>query len=95
MVKDAEDNAALDKERVEKITIKNNADTLCYQTKAQLETLESTISADEKTRIEGLVTELELAIKNENYDEIATLTTTLTQSLSEISSSAPPEVEVQ
>jgi len=94
MVKDAEDNAALDKERAEKIALKNNADTLCYQTKTQLETLGSTISSDEKTRIEGLVTELEFAIKNESYDEITTLTTTITQALSEISSSAP-EVEVE
>merc|ERR1712164_144773 len=45
MVKDAEANATADKEKSEQIETKNQAEALCYQTKKQLEQLESTISA--------------------------------------------------
>merc|ERR1711968_12680 len=47
MVKDAEANAAADKEKSEQIDIKNQSEALCYQTRKQLEQLESTINADE------------------------------------------------
>jgi|TARA_B110000003_G_scaffold252970_1_gene267933 molecular chaperone DnaK len=67
MVKDAEANATADKEKSDQIDTKNQAEALCYQTKKQLEQLESTISADEKTKIESLVTELEDVTKNEDY----------------------------
>ena len=46
MVKDAETNAAADKERSEQIATKNESEALCYQTKKQLEQLEATASAD-------------------------------------------------
>merc|ERR1711981_1054380 len=59
MVKDAEANANADKERAEQIDLKNQAETLCYQTSKQMEQLESTIPAEEKQKIETLVAELE------------------------------------
>merc|ERR1712078_451913 len=55
MVKDAEANAAADKEKSDQIEIVNQAEALCYQTKKQLEQLESTIGEDEKKKIEGLI----------------------------------------
>merc|ERR1712159_810613 len=58
MVKDAEANASADKEKSEQIEIKNQAEALCYQTKKQLEQLESTITADEKQKVESLISEL-------------------------------------
>ena len=67
MVKDAEANATADKERSEQIDTKNQSEALCYQTKKQLEQLESTITSGEKQKIESLVTELEGAISNEDY----------------------------
>merc|ERR1712010_63558 len=42
MVKDAEENANADKEKAEQIDLKNQAETLCYQTSKQMEQLEST-----------------------------------------------------
>merc|ERR1711939_726190 len=42
MVEEAEQNAASDKEKSEQIDVKNKADSLCYQTKKQLEQLEAT-----------------------------------------------------
>merc|ERR1712100_736231 len=67
MVKDAEANAAADQERSKQIEIKNKSEALCYQTKKQLEELDNTATSEEKQKIEGLVSELEEAIKNENY----------------------------
>ena len=66
MVKDAEANASIDKEKSEQIETKNQAEALCYQTKKQLEQLESTISSDEKQKIESLVSELEEVIQKED-----------------------------
>jgi len=59
MVKDAETNAASDKEKSEQIETKNQSEALCYQTKKQLEQLKSTISSEEEKKIESLITELE------------------------------------
>merc|ERR1712100_945480 len=65
MVKDAETNAASDKEKSDQIETRNQSESLCYQTKKQLEQLESTISAEEKEKIETLITTLEGAINKE------------------------------
>ena len=67
MVKDAEANANADKEKAEQIDLKNQAETLCYQTSKQMEQLESTIPAEEKQKIETLVAELEEVTKKEDY----------------------------
>jgi molecular chaperone DnaK len=67
MVKDAEANAATDKEKSEQIDLKNQSDALCYQTRKQIEELGDKISSDEKVKIEDLITKLEDATKQENY----------------------------
>jgi molecular chaperone DnaK len=67
MVQDAEANATADKEKSEQIETKNQAEALIYQTKKQLEQLESTITSDEKQKIEALLTELEAATQKEDY----------------------------
>ena len=48
MVEEAEQNAAFDKEKSEQIDVKNKADSLCYQTKKQLEELSSKLEAADK-----------------------------------------------
>ena len=70
MVKDAESNAVADKERSEQIETKNQSESLCYQTKKQLEQLESTITSEEKQKIENLVSELEEVTKKEDYSSM-------------------------
>merc|ERR1711871_1325966 len=72
MVQDAEANAAVDKEKSEQIDTKNQSEAPCYQTKKQLEQLESTITADEKQKIEGLVDDLEEAIQKDDYASMET-----------------------
>jgi len=88
MVKDAEINAAADKERSEQIDIKNQAESLCYQTKKQLEQLEATISPEEKQKIESLVSELEEATKNDNYNSMKDLTENLKKAVMEVGEKA-------
>jgi len=73
MVKEAEMNAAADKKKSEEIELKNQADSLCYQTKKQLEDLNSKIEAKDKEKIESLVANLETAVQTENFESMKTL----------------------
>jgi molecular chaperone DnaK len=88
MVEDAEANAAADKEKSEQIETKNQSEALCYQTRKQLEQLEATIGADEKQKIEGMVSELEEAVKAENYASMKELTETLKKAVMEVGEKA-------
>ena len=88
MVKDAEANATADKEKSEQIETKNQAEALCYQTKKQLEQLESTISAEEKEKIETLITTLEGAINKEDYSGMKETMETLKKALMEVGEKA-------
>ena len=72
MVEDAEANAVADKEKIEKIEVKNQAETICYQAKKQLETIES---PEEKQKIEGVVSKLEAAVQKEDYSAMKELIT--------------------
>ncbi|MGL6137222.1 MAG: Hsp70 family protein, partial [Planktothrix sp.] len=81
MVREAEQNAATDKERRERIERKNQADTLSYQAEKQLNELGDKVPESDKTKIEGMVKELREAIAQEDDDKIKTLTTDLQQAL--------------
>jgi len=91
MVKDAEANATADKERSEQIDTKNQSEALCYQTKKQLEQLESTITSGEKQKIESLVTELEGAISSENYSMMKDRMESLKKAVMEVGEKAYKE----
>jgi molecular chaperone DnaK len=93
MVKDAEANASADKEKSEQIEIKNQAEALCYQTKKQLEQLESTITADEKQKVESLISELEKAVQDDNYSAMKDMTENLKKVVMEIGEKAYKEAE--
>merc|ERR1739838_113844 len=84
MVEEAEANAATDKEKSEQIETKNQSEALCYQTKKQLEQLESTISAEEKEKIETLITTLEGAINKEDYSGMKDTMETLKRAVMEV-----------
>jgi len=87
MVKEAEKNAATDRERREKIDRKNQADSLVYQAEKQISELGDKVPAADKTKVEGLIQDLKDAIAKEDDDRIKTLTTELQQSLYSIGSS--------
>ena len=86
MVREAEQNATADKERREKIDLKNQADSLTYQAEKQINELGDKVPAADKTKVEGLVKDLRDAIAKEDFDQIKTLTGELQQSLYTISS---------
>jgi len=52
MVKDAESNASADKDKREKIDLKNQAETLVYQTEKQLGELGDKVDAAVKSKVE-------------------------------------------
>ncbi|MBE9013107.1 molecular chaperone DnaK [Pseudanabaenaceae cyanobacterium LEGE 13415] len=85
MVRDAEVNASADKERRERIDLKNQADSLAYQAEKQIGELGDKVPEADKTKVEGLVKDLRDAIAQEDFDRIKTLQTDLQQSLYGIS----------
>jgi len=81
MVKQAEQNAAVDKERREKIDRKNQADSLAYQAEKQLNDLGDKVPAADRTKVEGLVKDLRDAISKEDDEQIKRLMPELQQTL--------------
>ena len=88
MVKDAETNAAADKEKSDQIDIKNQSDALVYQTRKQLEELGEKVPADEKTKLDELITKLEDAIKNEDYTTMKELNESIKNKMMELGQQA-------
>ncbi|HEY9627653.1 MAG TPA: molecular chaperone DnaK [Coleofasciculaceae cyanobacterium] len=87
MVRDAENNASTDKERRERIDLKNQADSLAYQAEKQMTDLGDKVPAEEKAKVDELVKNLRDAVTQEDFDKIKSLTTELQQVLYTIGSS--------
>jgi molecular chaperone DnaK len=81
MVREAEMNASTDKERREKIDLKNQADSLAYQAEKQLSELGDKVPEADKTKVDGLVKDLRDAIQSEDFEKIKTQKTELEQAL--------------
>ena len=81
MVKDAESNASADKEKREKIDLKNQAETLVYQAEKQLGELGDKVEADAKAKVEEKATKLKEAAEKEDFDSMKTLLEELQQEL--------------
>nr|YP_009510474.1 Hsp70-type chaperone [Gracilaria caudata]AXI96147.1 Hsp70-type chaperone [Gracilaria caudata] len=84
LVKEAEENSELDKQKREQIDLKNQADALCYQSQNQLDEFKDKISEDEKQRIQKLIDSLKLFIKEDNYEQIENLKNQLQQAMMNI-----------
>ncbi|WP_312833121.1 molecular chaperone DnaK [Sedimentibacter saalensis] len=78
-VKEAEQYAEEDKKRKEDIEIKNNADTLVYQTEKTLKDLEGKISAEEKASAQSAADELKKAIESNDTAQMKDKTEKLTK----------------
>lgn len=79
MKNDAKEHAAEDKKKKESVEVRNQADTLVFQTKKQMEELKDKIPADLKTKLEEEVTKVEEALKTDNTDAIKSATESLTK----------------
>lgn len=73
MVKDAEANASVDKERRERIDLKNQAETLVYQAEKQLGELGDKVSAEAKAKVEEKRAKLNEALQKEDFDTLQPL----------------------
>jgi chaperone protein DnaK len=81
MVKDAESNAATDKEKREKIDLKNQAETLVYQSEKQLGELGDKVGAEDKAKVESSSAKLKEAIAKEDFDTMKSELEILQQAL--------------
>nr|QJF58239.1 heat shock protein 70 chaperone [Corallina officinalis]QJF58438.1 heat shock protein 70 chaperone [Corallina officinalis]QJF58637.1 heat shock protein 70 chaperone [Corallina officinalis]QJF58836.1 heat shock protein 70 chaperone [Corallina officinalis] len=62
LVKEAEVNSDIDKQKRSDIELKNQADSLCYQSERQLQDLKDKISTEDKERVEVQINTLRQAI---------------------------------
>ncbi|MEL6892061.1 MAG: molecular chaperone DnaK [Actinomycetota bacterium] len=77
MVKDAEAHAEDDKQRREEAEVRNNADSLVYQTEKLLRDQGDKVSGDEKDAIEQPLADLKQALEGNDTDAIKQATETL------------------
>jgi molecular chaperone DnaK len=77
MVKDAESHAEDDRRRREEAEVRNNADSLVYQTEKLLREQGEKFQGDEKDKVESALTSLKEALGGSDVDGIKTATETL------------------
>jgi molecular chaperone DnaK len=77
MVRDAEAHAEEDRQRREEAEIRNNADSLVYQTEKVLRDQADKVSADDKQLVEGPLAELKTALAGNDIAAIKTAHETL------------------
>lgn len=81
MVRESEQSAASDKEKREKIDLKNQADSLCYQSERQIDELKDKIDSTDKDNLTNMISELKSAIKNDDYEKIKSFSKSLQDGL--------------
>ena len=85
-VKDAEAHASEDKKRKEEIEVRNNAESLVYNSQKTLDELGDKISAEEKSKVEAEIAKVNKALEGKDVEEIKKATESLTQVFYDISS---------
>ena len=81
MVKDAEMNASADKEKRDRIDIKNQAETLVYQAEKQLGELGDKVDEAAKAKVEEKRVKLKEATEKDDYENMKSLVEELQQEL--------------
>ena len=94
-VKEAEAHAAEDKKRKEEVEVRNNADSLVYNTEKTLKELEGKISDDEKAKVEAELGSVKKALEGTDTEAIKSATEKLTQVFYEISQKLYAEASKQ
>ena len=101
MRKDAQANAAEDSKIKEGVDVKNQADSMVYQTEKQMKEMEDKLEADDKTKIETSLGRLKEALKGNNTDEMKSAIDQVNKDWNEIATkiysqtAAEPEAEQQ
>ena len=84
MVTDAEQYAEEDKQKREKIDLKNQADSLCYQSEKQLNDLGETIDATKKEPVTNLISDIRSNINSDNLDALESQVAELQKLMTEL-----------
>lgn len=87
MVREAEQNAAADEKRRELIEARNAADQVIYQTEKAMEGLNGQATAEMTQQIETQISQLKEALSGEDTERLKQLTSTLQQTMMQISQS--------
>ena len=86
MKRDAKEHAAEDKSKKESVDTRNQADSLVFQTKKQMEEMKDKLAADDKSKLETEIKKVEDAIATNNSDQMKTATESLNKVWNEIAS---------
>jgi len=78
MVKDAEAHAEEDRKFQELVAARNQGDTMIHAVKKSMEEMGDKLEADEKSKIEAAITDLEESLKGDDKDDIEAKTKALT-----------------
>ena len=84
-VKEAEKYAAEDKKRREEVDLRNNADSMVYQSEKTLKDLGDKLSPEDRSKIETEINNVKEALKGTDTARIKSATEALTQAFYEIS----------
>ena len=84
-IKDAEAHAAEDKKRKEEIEVRNNAESLVYNSQKTLDELGDKVSGEEKAKVEEEVENVRKALEGTNIEAIKESTEKLTKVFYELS----------
>src|SRR5690242_3412553 len=88
MVRDAEAHAAEDQRRRELVELKNQSDSLAYQSEKTLNELGDKVDSVQRGRVEGLIKDLRDAIQQEDEGRMRSLTEELQQAMYQVSQNA-------
>ncbi len=84
-VRDAEEHASEDKKRKEEVEVKNNAESLIYNSQKTIDELGDKISSEEKAKVQTEIDNLKKTVEGNNIEEIKEGTDKLTKVFYEIS----------
>ncbi len=84
-VRDAEEHASEDKKRKEEVEVKNNAESLIYNSQKTIDELGDKISSEEKAKVQTEIDNLKKTVEGNNVEEIKEGTDKLTKVFYEIS----------
>ena len=84
-VKDAEAHASEDKKKKEEVEVKNNAESLIYNSQKTLDELGDKVSSEEKAKVQAEIDNVKKTLEGNNIEEIKDATDKLTKVFYEIS----------
>lgn len=84
MKQTAQEHAAEDKKKKETVEIRNQADSMVFQTKKLIDEMKDKITADQKNRLESEIAKVEDALKTTDTEKIKSASEALTKTMNEI-----------